>query len=126
MLKEKNVIFSVKGGGATSGHVRDLRGVIERQRATIGVFVRLGKPTKEMEKEAASAGFYVSPFGGTKYPRLQIITAAGIIDGKDVAMPPKLKETTHRIAPRAKPQESTKEKTLFGDVEVIQAEWEGP
>jgi len=39
--------------------VRDLRGVIEREKAAIGILVSLQPPTGPMEAEAASAGFKV-------------------------------------------------------------------
>lgn len=39
-------------------HVRDLRGVIEREKAAIGVLITMEEPTKPMVKEAAEAGFY--------------------------------------------------------------------
>ena len=48
----------VKGGHATVSQVRDLRGVIERDDAAIGVFVTLEPPTGPMKKEAAEAGFW--------------------------------------------------------------------
>ena len=40
----------------------------------------LNDPTREMEKEAASAGFYRR--AGEKFLKLQISTAAQVIDGK--------------------------------------------
>ena len=39
----------------------------------MGLFLTLLPPTREMEREAASAGFYET--GGMKFPRLQILTA---------------------------------------------------
>ena len=53
----KSIILSVKGGHATVSQVRDLRGVIERDDAAIGVFITLEPPTEPMIKEAAEAGF---------------------------------------------------------------------
>ncbi len=78
-------IISVKGGGTNYGHVRDLKGTMERENAKLGVFPTLNPPTREMEKEAASAGLYDS--GGGKMPRLQILTAAEVIDGKRPQVP---------------------------------------
>jgi len=48
--------------------VRDLKGVLERVKAPIGVFQTLEPPTRPMEKEAASAGFYT--LGERQYVRL--------------------------------------------------------
>ncbi len=44
-----------------SAYVRDLRGVIEREDAQIGVLICMEAPTKPMLKEAAEAGFYKPP-----------------------------------------------------------------
>ena len=71
-------IVSVKGGAAKSGDIRDLKGVMERESAMLGIFLTLNKPTREMETEAASAGLYET--GGQKIPRIQILTAAEVID----------------------------------------------
>jgi hypothetical protein len=49
--------FSVKAGHLLATHVRDLRGVIEREKAEIGVLISMQPPTKPMLKEAAEAGF---------------------------------------------------------------------
>jgi hypothetical protein len=45
----------------------------------------LNAPTREMEKEAASAGFYET--GGRKFLKLKILTAAQVIDGKRPQVP---------------------------------------
>ncbi|PPD43112.1 MAG: site-specific DNA-methyltransferase [Methylocystis sp.] len=76
----QTAIISVKGGGTKSGDIRDLKGVLEREGAAIGVFLTLGKPSREMEKEAASAGFYET--GNHKFPRLQLLTAEQVIEGQ--------------------------------------------
>lgn len=78
-------IVSVKGGGITSAMVRDLKGTMDREKAALGFFLTLNEPTREMIKEAASAGFYET--GGQKIPRLQILTAKEILDGKRPQLP---------------------------------------
>ncbi len=75
--KPQFAVVSVKGGAAKSGDIRDLKGVMEREQAMLGIFLTLNKPTREMEKEAASAGIYET--GGQKIPRIQILTAAEVI-----------------------------------------------
>ncbi len=85
--KTKQVIFSVKGGHTSVGDVRDLRGVMEREEAQIGVLITLLDPTSPMRTEALSAGFYDSPWG-KRYPRIQILTIAELLAGKGVEMPP--------------------------------------
>jgi DNA modification methylase len=78
-------VISVKGGGIKSGDVRDLKGTMEREKAALGIFLTLNEPTREMEKEAASAGFYET--GGMKVPRLQILTAAQVLDNRRPQVP---------------------------------------
>ena len=82
----KQIIFSVKSGKVTVSHVRDLRGVMEREGAEIGVFISFKEATKQMRTEAASAGFYSSPWG--KHPKMQILTVTELLEGKKVDYPP--------------------------------------
>ncbi|MCK4623779.1 MAG: restriction endonuclease [Phycisphaerae bacterium] len=98
--KTKQVIFSVKAGKATVSHVRDLRGVVEREKAEIGVLICMSKPTKAMRTEAASAGFYKSPWGN--HSRLQILTIAELMGGKRVDFPPSGDVRTFKKAPKHK------------------------
>lgn len=52
------IITSVKGGDNIGvAMVRDLRGVIEREEAAMGILVTLAEPTRPMIAEAAAAGF---------------------------------------------------------------------
>jgi site-specific DNA-methyltransferase (adenine-specific) len=83
--KPQFAIISVKGGGIKSGDIRDLKGTMEREGAAIGIFLTLNPPTREMEKEAASAGFYET--GGRKFPRVQILTAEQVIDDRRPQVP---------------------------------------
>lgn len=81
----ERAIVSVKGGGVSVPMVRDLKGVLNREKAPIGVFLTLEPPTRPMEKEAASAGFYT--LGDRQYPRLQIITVEQALNGLKPAIP---------------------------------------
>lgn len=85
--KTKQIVISVKSGHTGPTHVRDLRGVVERENAAIGVFITMKKPTREMKKEAASAGFYDSPGYNIKYHRIQILTIEELIQGKIIKYP---------------------------------------
>jgi DNA modification methylase len=99
--KTKQIIFSVKAGHVQSAYVRDLRGVIEREDAQIGVLISMEAPTKPMLKEAAEAGFYKPPGLQDKYPRIQILTIEGLLAGKQVAHP-RLLDATFKKAPKAR------------------------
>jgi len=85
----KEVLISVKSGRPKVTDLRDLRGVVDREGAEIGVLVTLNPPTAEMVKEAADGKYYRSPWAGDrKYPKLQIITVAELLDGKTIDCPP--------------------------------------
>jgi DNA modification methylase len=99
--KTKQIIFSVKAGHVQVSYIRDLRGVLDREKAAIGVLVTLEPPTKPMEKEAAEAGFYESPHLEEKFPRIQILTIEQLLLGEQVAYPRWL-DATFKQAPKAK------------------------
>ena len=99
----KQIIISVKAGHVSVPHIRDLRGVIERENAEIGVLLSMEKPTKPMRTEAASAGFYKSPWQKEPYPRLQILTIEELLNGKRIDCPPLGQvNVTFKRAPKAK------------------------
>lgn len=81
----ERAIVSVKGGGVSVPMVRDLKGVMDREKAPIGVFLTLEPPTRPMVAEAASAGSY--ELGGRQYPRLQIMTIEQALAGTPLAIP---------------------------------------
>lgn len=105
--KTKQIIISVKGGGVGAQDVRDLRGVIERERAEIGVLLTLQEPTRPMRTEAASAGFYKQPVvdqGAQQYPRLQILTVAELLAGQRIRYPSVgYVNVTYKKGPKAEP-----------------------
>jgi len=112
--KTKQVILSVKAGHTSVAHVRDLRGVLDREGAEIGVLITMQEATRPMRTEAAGAGFYASPWG-TRHPRLQIMTVAELLGGKAIDMPPIRQVTkTFKKAPRAKGKEAKPAPLPFG------------
>lgn len=98
----KKIIVSVKGGENVSvSMIRDLKGVLEREKAQIGLFVTLTPPTQSMIKEAITAGYYASPLLGS-YPRLQILTVEGLLNDTERALYPDLSrggETFKQVKP---------------------------
>ena len=99
--KPQTVIVQVKSGAVKSGDIRDLKGAVEREKAAIGVFITLEKPTAAMNKEALAAGYYESPRWGRRYRRLQIMTIGDLFGGASVDIPPQY--GAHRRAERYKP-----------------------
>lgn len=79
-------IVSVKAGENVGvAMIRDLRGVIEREGAAIGIFLTLAPPTKPMVAEAASAG-QCTIEGFAPVPRIQIVTIQQAMDLRDRAL----------------------------------------
>jgi DNA modification methylase len=83
--KTRQVIISVKAGQLHRSQVHELRGVVEREKAEVGVLLSFEEPTRPMREEAASAGFYTSPWG--KHPRVQLLTVADLLAGKGIDYP---------------------------------------
>jgi site-specific DNA-methyltransferase (adenine-specific) len=100
--KAKQVIVQVKSGYVGVNHVRDLIGVLEREKAAIGALITLREPTKPMLTEAAAAGFYESKDFPGRYPRLQILTIGELLAGKRIQYP------DHRVETFAKAERKTK------------------
>jgi site-specific DNA-methyltransferase (adenine-specific) len=86
--KPKRVMVQVKSGHVNSATIRDLRGVLDREKGAIGVLITLEPPSQPMIAEAAAAGFYQSPGWGQSYPRLQILTVGDLLHGAALKMPP--------------------------------------
>jgi hypothetical protein len=101
--KFENVIISVKAGHITPNHIRDLRGVLDREKAAMGVLISMEHPTGPMQTEAVTAGFFESKTWGKKYPKIQLLTVADLLAGKQIEMPPiKQVGATYKKAPKAK------------------------
>lgn len=114
----ESIIFSVKAGHTGVAHLRDLRGVLDREKAAIGVLITLEEPTKPMRVEAASAGFYKS-FGGNQFPKLQLITVGELLNGGRVNMPGWHESRTFKRAPKAKGKKTEQHSLPFeGDNET--------
>lgn len=108
----KKIIVSVKGGeNINVAMVRDLKGVIERENAEIGIFVTLQEPTQPMLQEAVTSGYYDSPIGAS-FPSIQILTIESLLEGKEQARYPDL--TRGGLTFRKAPKES--KKTIQNDL----------
>jgi site-specific DNA-methyltransferase (adenine-specific) len=93
-------IASVKAGDNVGvGMIRDLRGVIEREGAGIGVFLTLTEPSRPMVTEAAGAGLYELP-GFAPVPRLQVVTIEDAMRLRDraVILPARRDDTFKKAA----------------------------
>jgi len=90
--KREKLIVQVKGGGVKRSDVATLLGDVNNQKARGGILVTLEKPSKPMREEAAAAGRYISALWHDKdYPKIQILTVEGLLDGSErVDGPPQM------------------------------------
>jgi hypothetical protein len=111
--KTRQVLLSVKSGKPSVRHVRELRGVVEAEKAEIGVLITLRNPTRPMREEAASAGLYRSGSEGIgswgQHPRLQLLTIEELLAEHRIDMPPLTGNLSFPRAPRVEHQRPTTE-----------------
>ena len=95
----KKAIVQVKSGRVSSPHIRDLKGTVEREKADLGLFITLEEPTRDMQTEAASAGFYHSDIWQRDYPKMQIRTVAELLAGNEFDIPyaPSMYQPAQRV-----------------------------
>ncbi len=95
------------------------------ERAAIGVLISMNPPTRDMGEEAASAGFDTSnELGPRKYPRIQLFTLEGLLNGKKVDCPPFVAgqgNVTFRRAPVAGMEDRSK--TKASSIHELEDEW---
>ena len=111
----KKIVVSVKGGeNVNVAMVRDLAHVVAREKAEIGLFVTLAEPSKPMEVEAVKEGFYTSPTTGAEFPRIQILTIKGLLDGSERARYPDLAQGGHTFKKARRDQgKAAEQEALF-------------
>ncbi len=72
-----------RGENVNVAMVRDLAHVIDREKAAMGFFVTLADPTGPMTKEAIAFVYYDQDRFGPEYPKVQILTIEGLMDGRE-------------------------------------------
>ena len=99
----QRMVVQVKGGRVSPAQIRDLAGVVERERekAAMGLFITLEEPTREMLTEAAAGGFYHSDLWQRDFPKLQIRTIGALLAGNNFDLPPR--QPAYQPAERARP-----------------------
>ena len=99
--KAKRIVVQVKSGHVNRGQIATLKGDMEREKAAIGLFITLQSPTRPMEAEATSAGFYTPEhYPDNHYPGIQILTIQELLAGKRAEYPRLAPDATFRQAPR--------------------------
>ncbi len=109
--KARKVVVQVKSGKVKAGDIRDLKGVVEREQAAIGVFITLELPTGAMLKEALAAGNYESDFWNKSYRKLQILSIRDLLGGDGLDMPPQ--HGTFKRAARQKSSDGKSQQDLM-------------
>lgn len=83
----EKAVVSVKGGkDRQRNHIDQLKAVVDRERAQIGVFLTLEEPTGPMKTEAAGAGQYQAEGFENPVPKIQIITIEQAMKLRDRAV----------------------------------------
>jgi DNA modification methylase len=73
------IVVSAKSGHISPALVRELAGVVlSGNTVDIGIFITLNPPTDAMKAAAAKAGFYQAQ-DGKRYPRVQLLTIAELL-----------------------------------------------
>lgn len=109
----KKIIVSVKGGDNVSvPMIRDLGHVVDREKAVMGFFITLAAPTRPMKEEAIKAGYYQSATGAN-FPKIQILTIKGLLDGTETANFPDLTRGGLMFS-KAKRERTDKQHDMFG------------
>jgi site-specific DNA-methyltransferase (adenine-specific) len=103
---EGRAIVSVKAGDNIGvAMIRDLRGVIEREGASVGILLTLTEPTRPMITEAAGAGQYEPPGYEGAVPRIQIVTIEQAMTLRHRALRlPAMPQASHKKAAREEDQ----------------------
>ena len=114
--KPKRIIVQVKSGHVQRSQVAALNSDRQREGAELAVFITLERPTRAMDQEAASAGFYEPRhFPDQRFPRVQIAAVEDLLSGNLPAIP-RLglsRAPTFRRAPRA-PAQIQQPRAQFG------------
>ncbi len=95
----KRVVIQVKSGSVGVTQVRDLKGVLDREKAVIGALITLEEPTRPMREEAAASGMYDPPGLLPPVPKLQVVTIEELLAGRKLEYP-NVAPATFKRAPR--------------------------
>lgn len=101
-------------------HVSELRGVVDREKAIIGVLVTMHQPSRAMRVEAASAGYYDSPWG--RHRRLQLLTVEQLLAGAAIDYPPaRQASVTYKPAPYLSAPDPQQPSLYGNDISPVRA-----
>lgn len=93
-------MVQVKSGNVSVKDIRELKSVVDRENAAVGIFITLRQPTRPMQEEAIKVGFYQSPISNKKYPKIQIYSIEELLQGKKPDLPQSQLITPYKQAKR--------------------------
>lgn len=106
----EKIVVQVKSGHVGVKDIRELRDVIGKQKAAMGILLTLEEPTSEMNKEVVSTDPYVSPLWKHEFPKIQILTIEQLLKGERPKTPPTV--SLFQEAQQLRKADRTKETTL--------------
>lgn len=109
----KDIIIQVKSGHVGVRDIRELRDVITRNNAAIGLFLTLEKPTREMVRESKTTDPYISPILNQEYPKIQIITVEDLLKGIRPNIPATIEISQEGSFSQRNLVDNQKQQTLF-------------
>lgn len=84
----EKIVVQVKSGHVGVKDIRELRDVIIKQKAAMGIFLTLEEPTSEMTREVNTTDPYVSSLWKHEFPKIQILTIEQLLKGERPKIPP--------------------------------------
>jgi len=106
----EKVVVQVKSGHVGVKDIRELRDVVSRQNAAVGLFITLENPTRDMIREVKTTDPYLSSRWNQEYPKIQILTIKELLESVKPDLPPKI--NMFKEAPRIKRASSKKQQKL--------------
>jgi len=106
----EKIVVQVKSGHVGVKDIRELRDVITKQKAAMGIFLTLEEPTSEMVKEVESTDPYISILWKHEFPKIQILTIQQLLQGEHPNTPPTV--NLFQEAQQVKKADRTRETTL--------------
>lgn len=86
--KSDKVLIEVKSGNVNVKNIREFIQVVNRNKASIGVFVCYkAQVTKPMMQDAKQEGYFRQDLFGSKFDKIQILTVEDILENKEIHIP---------------------------------------
>lgn len=116
----KKIVVSVKGGSRKHVDIKEVIATVEQHKAQMGFLLTLEPPSEQMQRVAATAGYYTTP-NGTKFPKAQILSVEGLLKGTERPRYPSLDLGAVTFAKAQVEQGEDKQVDLFGGSTVKKA-----